>query len=119
MKAAAPATAQRGAFSSLNVSLGGCHRTLVQKTQQKKKNKAKQNKGKSTNRQGLGSDRRKKKRSYELYLLCPRSFTALASVCGYLFTQGQIAGSARSLQLPASRRSRRGKRAPRAPRPSR
>lgn len=79
---------------------------LVKKTQQRRKKKT-QNKGKSSNGQGLGSEqRRKKKESYELYLLCLRYFTAFASVCGYLFTKGLIAGSARSRQLPASRRSR-------------
>lgn len=57
MEAAAPAAAERGAFSSPNVWLGGCHRALLKKTRPKKKKK-KQNKGKSTNR----PEKKKKKK---------------------------------------------------------
>lgn len=85
------------------MSLGSCHQTLVKKTQQKKNPKTKARV--QTDRAWDQTEGRKKKRSYELYLLCPRSCAAFASVCGYLFTKGQIAGSARSRRLLASHQS--------------
>lgn len=97
--------------------LGRCHQTLVKSTQQKKKTKQRQ----EYKQTGLGirPKGKKKKRNYELYLFCPRSFTAFASACGYLFTKGQIAGSARSLQLPASHQSRHSCRSNPGPHPPR
>lgn len=75
---------------------------LKKKHSRKKKQQPKTKARVQTDRAWDQTEGRKKKRSYELYLLCPRSFAAFTSVCGYLFTEGQIAGSARSRWLLAS-----------------